>query len=152
MNAPLIVFLALFACGVARLDAEDTITTLDKLSVFGRVIEMSKDTVTLVARFPSKDPSSPVSEEPLTLKRAQILRIEFNQTTFNPGGPPSIGLKPPDGRAAQPPAAARPAADVVILIGGERRECEAAIRHDQVHCGIAVLDRRKVIRILLGSR
>lgn len=147
-----IVLLVLLACGVAPLGAEDSITTLDKLSVFGRVIELNKDTVTLVARFPSKDAKSPVSEETLTLKRAGLLRIEFSQTTFNPGGPPSLGLKPPEGRAAQPQGALPPA-DTVILIGGERRECElAVIKNDQVTCGTAVLERRKVIRILLGGR
>jgi hypothetical protein len=151
MKSTLISLVVLLACGVARLEAGDTITTLDNVSIFGRVVEMNKDTVRLVARFPSNGPGSPVTEETLTLKRAHLRRIEFNQTTFNPGGPPSTGLKPSGGRAAQPPAA-QPPADVVILNGGEHRECElASINGDEVTCG-AVLDRRKVIRILLGSR
>jgi hypothetical protein len=152
MTSRLLVLFVLFAAAIARLEAEDSITTLDKLSVFGRVTAMDKDTVTLVARFPSAESGTPVREETLTLKRVDLLRIEFNRTTVNPGGPPSIGLKPPDGLAAQPPAA-RPPADTVILVGGERRECEpTAIRDEKLYCGTEVLDRGKVIRILLGSR
>ena len=152
MSVTLIVLLVLLAVPTARAESEDSVKTIDNLSVFGRVTEMTRETVTLVARFASDDPRNPVREETLTLKRADLLRIEFNKTTFNPGGPPSIGLKPPDGRAADPPAA-RPPADIVILIGGEKRECEpAAITEEQLFCGSAALDRAKVIRILLGNR
>jgi hypothetical protein len=152
MKSTLIAVFVLLAGGGARVESADSIKTVDNLSVFGRVTEMTRDTVTLVARFPSEDPRNPVREEKMTLKRADLLVIEFSKTTFNPGGPPSIGLKPPDGRAARPPAA-RPPADTVILNGGERRECEpAAISDEKLYCGSTALDRAKVIRILLGSR
>ncbi len=123
----------------------DSVTRTDNLTGFGHVEQMSRTEVTLRARFPA---GKGVETKDVVVPREKILKIEFNTTTFNPGGPPAIGLRPGEASKSVPPES-----DVVVLRGGQREKCPGVlIEGDKVLCGKKELDRGSVIRILLGGK
>jgi hypothetical protein len=127
----------------------DSVATTNHLTVYGHIEHMDQVELVLTAGFPS---STGVQTKPVAIPRNQILRIEFNASTFNPGGPPAIGARPANEHDSnKPPSAGQ---DVVVLPGGERKPCgSAAIDAGQkVHCGNAQYEERAVIRILLEPK
>jgi len=126
----------------------DSITTSDGLTTHGRLLRLDENLVVIQSRFATE--TKEVTKE-LSIPRDSVLRIEFNATTFNPGGAPSIGLRPGEGvKTAVNPSVG---SDVVVLRGGERRQCaRATIDEGKVRCGKEYFDRSSLIRLELARR
>jgi hypothetical protein len=141
--------LIVLIAGSAGLACADSITTTDNLTTHGHLSRLDQNEAVIQSRFATE---SKEETKELRIPRNVVLKIEFNGTTFNPGGPPSIGLRPPE--AAKSPASQSVGSDVIILRGGERRQCESASIDDgKVRCGKKdETERNSVIRIELGRR
>ena len=126
----------------------DTVTKKDHLSVNGTVTTMTINEITLIARYKE-------GEKSLPLKLGDVSIIEFNDTTFNSGPPPtSLGIGPPIKNASATTAVSprkAPDSDVVILKGGKVQPgCKLlGIDAQIVRCSGQVFDRSKVLRILV---
>jgi hypothetical protein len=135
----------LFLLMVAAVRA-DSVETTDKLTVYGRIERMDQTELTLTASFPS--PSGVATQE-LKIPRSLVVKIEFNATTFNPGGPPAIGARPPNGSRAAPAGQ-----DFAVLVDGHRQPCDGATIDTQqrLHCGKQEFPRSAVIRVFLATK
>jgi hypothetical protein len=109
---------------------------------------MDRTQLILSASFPSRD--GVVTRE-LRIPRSQIIKIEFNDTTFNPGGPPGIGVRPSDGSRR---TTALLAQDYAVLVDGHRQPCSGATidSRQYLHCGKLEFVRGEVIRIYLATK
>jgi len=136
--------LFLLMAAVAR---ADSVETSDKLTVFGHIERMDEKEVTLTATFPSENG---VATKELKIPRSQVVEIEFNATTFNPGGPPGIGARPADGKSS----ASTTSHDLAVLVDGSRQPCDGATIDTQqhLHCGKQEFPRETVIRIFLATK
>ena len=139
----------LFLLMVATIRA-DSVETTDKLTIYGRIERMDQNELKLIASFRSQTPSGLATQE-LSIPRSLIVKIEFNATTFNPGGPAAIGARPPDGSRTGPPPGGR---DVAVLVDGHRQQCDAATidNEQRLHCGKQEYPRTAVIRIFLATK
>lgn len=133
-------FILILLCALPSL--ADAVTTSANLTLFGHIEKMDASEVVLQARFPS---SKGVETKNLSIPRAQVVRIEFNATTFNPGSPPGLRPGPP------PQSASAAREDTVVQRGGQPISCQGAtIDSASVHCGKRVMNRALVVRVLLG--
>src|SRR5215510_4612507 len=89
----------------------DSVTTSDNLTLFGRIDRFDRTEAKLTARFPSE---KGIQTREVIISRGNILRIEFNATTFNPGAPPP-GVRPAQTAPAPPTAGG----DIIVLRGGQ---------------------------------
>lgn len=142
------VVLLLVAAGMGL---ADSVTTTDNLTTNGRVLSLDANELIIQSRFSSGNGEE---NKEFRLPRKQVLKVEFNTTTFNPGGPPAIGLRP--GRGPQNTSHSQASGDVITLRGGDTRQCVSA-RIDnrgsmRVHCGNQMFERSLVVRIQLGNR
>jgi len=130
---------------VARADSVDT---TDKLIVFGHIERMDQTELTITASFPS--PKGVASKE-LKIPRSQVVKIEFNLTTFNPGGPPAIGALPPAKSRAVPAPVGQ---DFAVMVDGHHQPCDGATIDIQqhLHCGKEEFPKSAVIRIFLATQ
>ena len=120
----------------------DSVTTSDNLTLFGHVVELDKALVKLKARFPSQ---KGIGTRVVPIPRTNIVKIEFNATTFNPVAPP------PDSQTGETSRA--PSRDIVVLRGGEEKNCDGVLINEQkVYCGKQEWDRVLVVRVILGER
>jgi hypothetical protein len=132
--------------GLASPLLADSVTTTDNLTVFGHVDQLDGTMVRLTGRFRT---AKGVETRPWKCPRTQVTKIEFNATTFNPGGPVVAGANPSTAQKVIPAPSASP--DVATLRGGENRKCSGAeIAADKVVCGKDTLERTRVIRIVFG--
>ena len=137
----------LFLLMVAAVRA-DSVDTTDKLTTYGRIESMDQTELKLIASFPS--PSGVATRE-LKIPRSLVVKIEFNATIINPGGPPAPGVRPPDGsKAVRAPAGQ----DIAVLVDGHRQPCDGATIDTQqrLHCGREEFPRSAVIRIFLATK
>ena len=134
-------------CGILPAFA-DSITTTDNLSIFGTVNQLDQQGAKLTGRFRT---ASGTEERVIEIAHSRIVKIEFNKTTFNSGGPPSLGAHPGKERSGSAPSEL--SQDSVVLRGGQIKPCDGAtVDSEKVHCGKQVLDRSLVIRILFGGK
>ena len=125
----------------------DTVTTTEKVSVNAKVIKLTDNELTVVARFESGDKTFQIAQSDTEI-------IEFNNTTFNAGAPPkAFGLGPPL-KNEKIPRSTPESPDTIVLRGGQHRECKLTGIDDQfVHCFGKDGDypRKIVLRILVGQ-
>jgi hypothetical protein len=143
MRTRVLVTIAASVAVTAALSA-DTITADDHRSLNGTVERLDADSLTLRAEFTKET-------KVLTLPRARLTEIEFNDETFNGGAPPSVGVRPPTPAAAP----ARPASpqDTVLFVGGDRRQCDRVMFDGaRLTCGAETFTRGDLFRIRLGRR
>jgi hypothetical protein len=142
------VVLAAAISAVALAASADSITTADNLVVKGRTDHLDQKELVLVASFPSK---KGVETKTVSIPRGNVVRIEFNDDDFNPGGPPAIGGRPRSEKKAQNPAGTK---DIVVSDGGHQDRCQTPVTYDggKVHCDTQEIDKDSVIRIFLGPR
>jgi len=123
----------------------DSVTTKDNLTLFGHVEELDSSRLKVSARFPSQNG---VETKELEIPRTEIVKIEFNATTFNPGAPPP-GLLAGTSKGI----AVSNSSAMIVLRGGQQQKCDAALIDGQkVHCGKQEWERALTIRILFRGR
>lgn len=124
----------------------DSVTTTDNLTIFGHIDQLDRTMVKLTGRFRT---AKGVETRPWQCPRTQVVKIEFNATTFNSGAPLVAGANP--GSPTPPPRVTAASSDVAVLRGGENRKCAGiAVVGETVVCGKDALERSRIIRILLG--
>jgi hypothetical protein len=136
--------LALLLVAIALPALADSVTTKDNLTLFGHVEQLDSSRLKLTARFPSQ---KGVETKELEIPRSEIVKIEFNATTFNPGAPPP-GLLPGSSKAT----ATSNSTAMIVLRGGQQQKCDGAlIDGPKVYCGKQEWERALTIRIVLGG-
>jgi hypothetical protein len=138
----IVILLLLGTVTAARADSVDL---SDKTTVFGRIMRMDETELVLTGDF--KLPSGVVTQE-VKIPRNQVVKIEFDDTTFNPGGPPGIGARPPG------PVSSPQGQDEVEMGDGRRQPCAGATidNHQILHCGKQTFPESDVIRIRLARK
>ena len=131
---------ALLVASISVLAFADSVTTSNNLTLFGHVVELDRAVVKLTARFPSQ---KGIDTRTVPIPRSNVVKIEFNATTFNPGAPPPDFGTGETGRGAS--------RDIVVLRGGKEKNCDGVLIDEQkVHCGRQEWDRALVVRVTLG--
>jgi hypothetical protein len=121
----------------------DMVTTIDNVSLYGVIEEVTATSITVESSFSSGNKS-------YIIPREKVTRIDLNYTTYNPGAPPkTMGLGPGDGQGPQ--ARAAPPADTIVLRGSDQEPCKlVSIDASVIHCKERDYSRDGALYILLG--